>query len=245
MILHLDPAAPFWLKATAQAALALHIAGASAALISGPAAMIFRKGGRLHRLSGDVFFVAMLTMTGIGAVVAPMMNDVFSSVGGAFGFYLTATGWAAVMRAPGRIGRFEPLALVFILGVGATVVIIAAQAMAEGGGIKGAPPQAPFVIAGICALAAAADISVILRGGLSGAPRLARHIWRICAALLVAALSFAAQPKAQPEALRGSPVFLIPAILILAGMIYWLVRIRIQRGGHSRGVAAGPLPAAV
>ena len=228
MILHLDPAAPFWMKVAAEAALGLHIAGAAAALVSGPAAMIFKKGGRLHRLSGNVFFVAMLTMTGIGAVVAPMLNDIFSSVGGAFGFYLTATGWAAVMRPPGRIGRFEPLALVFILGVGASVVIIAGQAMAAGGRIQGAPPQAPFVIAGICALAAATDISVILRGGLSGAPRLARHIWRICAALLVAALSFAAQPKAQPEALRGSPVFMIPALLILIGTIYWLVRIRME-----------------
>ncbi len=237
MILHLDPAAPFWMKAAAEAALGLHIAGATAALVSGPAAMIFKKGGRLHRLSGNVFFVAMLTMTGIGAVVAPMLNDIFSSVGGAFGFYLTATGWAAVMRPPARIGRFEPLALVFILGVGASVVIIAGQAMATGGRIEGAPAQAPFVIAGICVLAAAADISVILRGGLSGAPRLARHIWRICAALLVAALSFAAQPKAQPEALRGSPVFMIPALLIVIGMIYWLVRIRME---HRRPRAAAP-----
>ena len=242
MILHLDPAAPFWMKAAAEGALALHIAGATAALVSGPAAMILEKGGRLHRLAGHVFFVSMLVMTGIGAVVAPMLNDLFSSIGGAFGFYLTATGWAAVMRPPGRIGRFEPLALVFILGVGASVIIIAGQAMATGGRIQGAPPQAPFVIAAICALAAAADISVILRGGLSGAPRLARHIWRICAALLVAALSFAAQSKAQPEALRGSPVFMIPALLILMGMIYWLVRIQMER---RRPRSAAPAATAV
>ena len=37
------------MQAGAEALLALHIAGATAALISGPAAMILPKGGRLHR----------------------------------------------------------------------------------------------------------------------------------------------------------------------------------------------------
>ena len=240
MILHIDPAAPLWTREAAEAVLALHIAGATAALLSGPAAMVFRKGGRLHRLSGNVFFVAMLTMTGIGAVVAPMLNDPFSSVGGAFGFYLTATGWAAAIRAPGRIGRFEPLAMLFILGVGAAVMVLASQIMATPSGrLDGMPYQAAFVIAGLCALAAASDISVILRGGVSGPARIARHVWRICLALLVVALSFAAQPKAQPAGLRGSPVFLIPALLILIGMIYWLVRIRLERRRPRGSVVAG------
>lgn len=235
MILHADPSAPAWMKLGAEAVLALHISGATAALISGPAAMIFRKGGRLHRLSGNVFFVAMLTMTGIGMVVAPLLNDPFSSAGGAFGFYLTATGWAAAIRGPGKVGRFEPLALVFILGVGAAVVVLASRIMATPTGtLDGVPYQAGFVIASLCALAAACDISVILRGGVSGVARTARHVWRICLALLVAALSFAAQPKAQPEGLRGSPLFMIPALLILIGMIYWLARIRMRpRRSHA------------
>ena len=230
MILHLDPAAPFWMKAAAEGALALHIAGATAALISGPAAMILKKGGRLHRLSGNVFFVSMLVMTGIGAVVAPMLNDPFSAVGGAFGFYLTATGWAAVIRAPGRIGRFEPLALVFILGVGAAAALLASQAMASPTGtLNGQPPQAGLIIAGLCALAAMSDISVILRGGISGPARIARHLWRLCLAFLVAYLSFTAQPKAQPEALRGSPLLMIPALLVLIAMAGWLVKLALQR----------------
>ncbi len=51
----------------------------------------------------------------------------------------------------------------------------------------------------------------------------------MCLALLVTALSFSAQPKAQPEALRGSPIWMIPALLILVGMIYWLVKVQLQR----------------
>ncbi len=229
MILHFDPSAPFWMRAAAQAALSLHIAGASTALVAGPAAMIFRKGGRLHQLSGHVFFVAMLTMSGIGAVVAPFLNDPFSAIGGAFAFYLTATGWAAMIRGPGRIGRFEPVALLFILGVGAADLFLGSEAMASpSGALDGQPYQAAFIIAGLCVLAAGSDIAVILRGGVSGVARTTRHLWRMCLALLVTALSFAAQPKAQPEALRGSPIFMIPAALILLGLVYWLVRVRLE-----------------
>ena len=239
MIMQIEPGAPAWMRLGAEALLALHIAGATTALISGPAAMVLRKGGRMHRLSGDVFFVAMLTMTGIGMVVAPVLNDPVSSVVGAFGLYLTATGWAAAIRAPGKVGRFETAALVFILGVGAAVTVLASRAMSmPSGRLDGTPYQAGFVIAMLCALAAGTDISVILRGGVSGAARIARHLWRICTALLVAAVSFAAQPKAQPEQLRGSPIFMIPALLILIGMIYWLAKVQLQRRRTSSASAS-------
>ena len=244
MILHLDPAAPAWMQAAAEAALALHISGATAALVCGPAAMILKKGGRLHRLTGNVFFVSMLVTTGIGAVVAPMLNDPFSAVGGAFGFYLTATGWAAVIRPPGRIGRFEPLALLFILGVGATAAMLASQALASPTGtLNGQPPQAGLIIASLCGLAAMSDISMILRGGVSGPARIARHLWRLCLAFLVAWLSFTAQPRAQPEFLRNSPILMIPALLVLIAVAWWLVKLALERRqprpAPMAGLAAG------
>ena len=242
MILHLDPSAPAVMRVGAEALLALHISGATAALISGPAAMIVPKGGRLHRLTGNVFFVSMLVMTGIGAVISPLLNDPFSAVGGAFAFYLTATGWAAVLRGPGRIGRFEFLALAFILAVASAAATLGGQAMASpSGALDGQPWQAAFIITGLCALAAGTDLMVILKGGVSGPARIVRHLWRMCLALLVTALSFSAQPKAQPEALRGSPIWMIPALLILIGMIYWLVKGQLQRRRRRPVMAQGGL----
>ncbi len=180
-------------------------------------------------------------MTGIGAVVSPFLSDPFSTAGGAFAFYLTATGWAAVIRGPGRVGRFEPLALVFILAVGAGALFLGVQAMSSPTGtLDGQPWQAAMIIAGLCALAAITDISVILKGGISGPARIARHLWRMCLALLVAALSFSAQPKAQPVGLRGSPIWMIPSLLILAGMIYWLVKIQLQRRRRRPELTRGP-----
>ena len=242
MILHLDPAAPFLMRAAAEAALALHIAAATSALASGPAAMILTKGSRLHRLTGNVFFVSMLVMTGIGALVAPLLNDPFSSVGGAFGFYLTATGWAAVIRRAGHIGRFEPLALLFILAVGAATVVLVSRGMSDPATLNGQPWQAGAIFAGLCALGAASDISMILRGGVSGPARIARHLWRLCLAFLVAWLSFTAQPKAQPAFLRGSPILMIPALLVLIAMAWWLVKLALERRPRARlqaGLAAG------
>ena len=217
------------MRAAAEAALALHIAGATAALISGPAAMILKKGGRLHRLTGNVFFVSMLVMTGIGAVVAPMLHDPFSAVGGAFGFYLTATGWAAVIRPAGRIARFEPLALAFILAVGAATVMLVNRGMTDPASLNGQPWQAGAVFAALCALAAAADISMILRRGVSGPARIARHLWRLCLAWLLAWISFTAQPRAQPAFLHGSPILMIPALLVLIAMAWWLVKLGLER----------------
>ena len=84
-----------------------------------------------------------------------------------------------------------------------------------------------YVFAAVAALAAASDLSVIRRGGLTGVPRIARHLWRMSTALLIAAASFAGQPKAIPEFLRGSPITLLPAFAVLAAMIWWLVRVRL------------------
>src|SRR5260370_6461799 len=43
--------------------LILHICGATVGLLSGTAALIFRKGFRWHRAAGNVFFVSMLIMS--------------------------------------------------------------------------------------------------------------------------------------------------------------------------------------
>ena len=57
--LQVDPAAAWYVKDAAQALLVLHIGGGTVGLVSGSTALAVRKGGRLHRLSGAVFMVAM------------------------------------------------------------------------------------------------------------------------------------------------------------------------------------------
>ena len=110
--------------------------------------------------------------------------------------------------------------------------------------LGGQPVQALYLATAVAALAAALDLNMILRGGLSGAARVARHLWRMCVALFIATGSFfLGQQQVFPAALRGSPILLLLALAPLAVMIFWLLRVRL--GGRTRVTAeAAPLQAA-
>jgi hypothetical protein len=230
MILHLGPEAPLVLRAGAEILLVIHIGGASLGLVSGSLSLAFRKGGRAHRIAGNVFFVSMLAMSGVGAVVAPALADPISSIMGAVTFYFTATAWATVRRRPGVTGMFEVGAFVAALALLCVLAALAwTGAQSPTGSLGGEPYQVAVAAAGLVALAAGFDLKVVLRDGVSGARRIARHLWRMCLALAIAWGSFAGQPRAQPEALRGSPLLILPALLVLGLMVYWLIRRRPPR----------------
>jgi hypothetical protein len=226
--LPVDANAPFLIRAGADALLWGHIGGGSIGIASGFVAALARKGGWWHRKAGTVFFGAMLVMAGIGATVAPFLNDPVSSIAGMLTFYLVLTGWQAARRHTPSAGAIDYAALAIVLGIGAVDVAlyVAAQRMPHHT-FAGVPPQAFFVIGLIVALAAAMDVRVIARGGIAGPQRTARHLWRMCTALTVASGSaFLGQPKVQaviPGALHGFWLF-VPVVVPLALMVYWLVR---------------------
>ena len=230
MILHVDPSAPHAARLLADAALALHISGAATGLAAGTVATIARKGGRLHRLSGLTFVFAMLAMSGVGAVVAPMIGDLGSAFAGGITFYLVLTGWMAGHQAQVKGGRFE-IAGVLLLGVAIAVVLgLGRQALAAPGRVLADVPwYAFFVMAAIAGLIGALDLKVILGRPLTGPPKLARHLWRMGLGLLVALMSGLAQPKAGGLLFHGPSVNLqwIPVGLLLAANAYWLVRVRL------------------
>jgi uncharacterized membrane protein len=231
MILQVSSSAPVVLQAAASAILFAHIGGAFVGLISGGAAMVLRKGGPLHRAIGSVFSLAMLTMAGVGAAVAPFLpqDQLPNTVAGVLTFYLVATAWMTVRRGPGQTGRFEAVALLAPLGVAASGAWLIWRNAVAAHPVGGPETDGAFVFAIVGALAAAADLSVILRGGVSGAARLSRHLWRMSAALLIAAGSFAGQPRAIPHFLQGSPLVFLPALATLGLMIFWLVRVRLPK----------------
>ncbi len=232
MVIQLASDAPFLLKALTTTTLWLHIGGATLGMLFGSAALLVRKGRTAHRVTGTVFFGAMLAMAGVGAIAAPLVPvpDPVSSLAGAFTLYLVVTGWAAVKRpANGSVG-FELGALAYILAVIAAGLLIArAGAASPSGQIGGQPYLIAVGLSSVAALGAILDLTVIWRRGIAGAQRIARHLWRMCLALFVALGSFAGQPKAQPEFLRGSPWLMAPALLVLVAMIYWLVRTLARR----------------
>lgn len=101
------------------------------------------------------------------------------------------------------------------------------------------------VLAGTVALLAAVVARVATKvGHIAGRARLARHLWRLLAALVMAnAAFFLGQADEFPEPLRQPVLLALPVLTALALMPYWLVRVLRGRGiaalpKHARGVCA-------
>lgn len=204
--------------------LFLHILGGGIALSSGAAALLATKGSQLHKKAGTVFFIAMLIMSGFGAIIAYLKYIMSSAVIGAITFYLTATAWKTVQRRPGEVGHFERIAM------GGAVLISFAGfyygiAVANGdpniqGGIA---PGFYYFFSSVAAFAVLMDARMLIIGGLNPAQRLMRHIWRMCFTLLTATASFfAGQAKLLPEIMRETQTYLVPILLVLLAMIFWV-----------------------
>jgi uncharacterized membrane protein len=222
--------------AAATVGLFLHMGGGTVGIVTGAVALASRKGERLHRVFGKVFLVAML----INAVAATCLASVlvargvaaqWSNVfGGAATFYLVTTAWATVRRQPGTVGRFEMVALMVALGL-AALSLSGLLKLANGGKPDNdVPVAAPIIFAAVAVMAAGLDLRVILRGGVSGVQRLARHLWRMCAGLFIACGSFfIGQQQVMPKFVQGSPFLIALGVAPIFLMIFWLFRVRMAK----------------
>jgi len=208
------------------AILAVHVGMGTLGVLTGAAALLFRKGSGPHRVAGTVFVLSMLFMAATASTLETMKPEPGSVVGGLMTIYFIATAWVAGRRTDGETGAFEIVAFVAALAL-AIAIAMGAYALATGA-MKAPNPVFPYVLYGISGamtLAAAADLSVILRRGLIGAQRIARHLWRMCFGLFIAVGSFAAQgAKVLPPGV-GLRVLLASMVLILSVLLYWLVRV--------------------
>jgi len=218
--------------------LILHICGGILGFFSGSAALLVRKGSRLHRLTGDVFVWSMLSMAVSGGFLALMKFQRVNVIAGAFTFYLVASAWLTVARKRQWTGLAEIGLLLTALAVGCSCLLFLWGAQRPGGGASAA-----FVIFGTAAfLSASGDLRMLLRGGISGARRLVRHLWRMNVALLIAAASFflgrASDPVLRqtglrarlfPESIRQTGLPAVPVLLILALTVFWLFRVRLSK----------------
>lgn len=220
---------------------AIHILAAGLALVAGYVALYAAKGGTLHRKSGIVFVYAMLTMSLFGMAIA-VTRDVAPAVNlpaGLLTTYLVVTALTTV-RPPASGSRWLAIAAMLVaLAVGLSSLTLGFEAVAYGGTRKGMPAF-PFFMFGVVGLmAGVSDVRVIRFGALKGPARLARHLWRMCFALFIAALSFfLGQAQVFPEAIRTPALLMLPVLAVLVTMLYWLWRVRIRRS--FRGIVVHP-----
>ena len=206
----------------------IHIVAGSTALLAGTAALAMRKGGPRHAKIGSWFAVAMLVMASTGGLMAAWIPERLSVCGAALTCYFVATSWVTARHRHGRAGSFEIVAMIFALGCAGAFLVFGLQARGNPNGeLDGMGWPAYFLFGGIAAMAAAFDLSFILRRSLSGIQRLGRHLWRMCFALFFAAASFfLGQQDEFPHALQGSLFWFVPPLATLLLMVFWLARVR-------------------
>ena len=225
--------------------LPVHIAAGGLAIVLGAVALSVKKGGSIHRRSGLLFVYAMLVM-GVSASILSLLKD--RDAGNMFAGVLTAyfvgTGLTAVRPVSSWTRLINAVAL-------AVAVVLAAGCAVDGvwsintPGLD--PDGVPFrtlgvmslIIAGVLVMAAAGDVRTMRVGMPRGRPRLARHLWRMCFALFIAAGSFFSLEervaRVLPEPFTTGPIRALPIVLLFATMFYWLWRV----GGRGLPV---PLP---
>ncbi|HEX5056597.1 MAG TPA: hypothetical protein VFX02_08875 [Gammaproteobacteria bacterium] len=212
---------------TASPILILHIAAGVSGILSGAAAMIFRKGSGPHKTAGKIFVISMLTMAAAASVLGYLRQEWYQVVSGISAMYVVTTAWITLRRKEGQTGRFEIVAFVTAMATAAgNGALGLAAANSDSGLIHGFPPGFYYFFAGLMAAFAAGDLRLILRGGIAGKQRMARHIWRACYAMFLATGSlFLGQMKVFPGSIRESNILFVPAFLPLVLMIYWLLRV--------------------
>jgi len=133
-----------------------------------------------------------------GAYLGYLVDELDSLFVGVLTFYLVSTGWMTSKRKARESGLFEVGALIYVLMAAAIAISIAL-------GLWNLEPAPLHAIAGIAALFALGDVHMILRGGLPGAQRIARHLWRMGLAFFVAVLSVTiGRPQLYPEPIRDT-----------------------------------------
>jgi hypothetical protein len=208
--------------------LLLHIVTGTLGMLSGFVAVFLLKGSRRHGLAGNVFVVAMLILSASGAYMAFMKSQPGNVLGGTLTFYLVATAWFAARSREIETGILDWGALLIVLAVAAFNLTYGIEAAASADGLKYGYPAGPYFFLGsVAALATVGDVRMLVRGGISGTQRIARHLWRMCFALFIAAASiFLARQQIFPAFMRQTGALFFLSFLPLILMIFWMVRVR-------------------
>lgn len=212
--------------------LIVHICGATIGLLSGYTAMVLRKGSGWHGAAGTVFFVSMLTMSSTGGYIAAFFSpNMLNLMVSTLTFYLVATSWRAARQRTGGRNAFDFGALLVVLTVGVTGIVSGFEAVNSPTGTKDRMPAPAYFVFGVIALlCTSSDVRMLVRGGAVGARRIARHLWRMCLALLIATFSlYPGQAKLFPMWIRQTNLLWIPHLLLIAAMFYALYRVSLRK----------------
>lgn len=224
-------------------ALLVHIWAGILALPSGAAAMVFRKGSRGHVIAGKIFVASIMTMALVATYLAIVRHQSSNIGAGILTFYLIGTAWLTARRGERETSRFDWALLLIPLVLGVLTWMSGIQIVRSGGDSQdGVPVGMMFFMGSVMLLAAAGDVRMLVRGGVPGTKRIARHLWRMCFGLFIAAGSFFLGGNNRPlrllskvglgqklsPAVFGTGLYIVLSLLPLVLLIFWLIRVRFR-----------------
>lgn len=234
--------------------LIIHICAGTLGLLSGTAAMLFRKGSPRHVLAGKIFVASMFIMA-VGAVYLAIVKHQQNNIGGGIlTFYLIGTAWLTARRRDGETSRWDWLVLLVPLTLGLLSWMNGIKIVRSGAeSPDGVPVGMTFFMGSVMLLAAAGDARMLVQGGVSGAKRIARHLWRMCFGTFIAAGSFFLGPSNRPlrllstlgigqhlpSALFSTTLYLILTVLPLFLLVFWLIRVRFTKAYNGKSMLPG------
>jgi len=216
--------------------LPIHIAAGGLAVILGAIALSVKKGGTIHRRSGMLFVYAMVVMGTTASILEFLKSAAVTNVVAALmAIYFVGTALTTV-RPPSRWTRIINIAALTVasglalLSIAGGLKAVRAPGLSSGGVPFRTIGVMSFVLATVLLLSAIGDVRVMLFGSPTGGKRLARHLWRMCFALFIAAGSFFSirhrVAKILPEPFTTGPMRALPIVLLFGAMFYWLWRVR-------------------
>lgn len=222
--------------------LPIHITAGLLAIAAGAVALYAAKGASVHRRSGLVFAIAMITMTSSAVVMATFFSpNRVNIVAGLLTFYLVCTGLLTVRRPVEDSRRWLLALLLLALGVSAYAFALGFEATSGNGRVDQVPAPPLFLFGIVGLIGGVSDLRLLAARGIAGTRRIARHLWRMTFAMWIATASFfLGQMRHFPLPMRKPGLLAIPVVLVLVLMAYWLVRVRVKgrkRVAEPRAVA--------
>lgn len=190
--------------------LTFHIITGTILFISGFGSLLFSKGEKLHRISGNIFFFFLLLSAGTAAILSDDPTIAFTSI------YFASTAWIVTLRIEKKTGMFEIIAFLAISLLCSRYFYVA---------VTSEPSfmvTMYYIFGNVALIAALLDLNMIIRGGLSGKHRIARHLWRMCYALLGAVLSFVANASDYWSEYFAED---LPIYFMIVILFYWLIKV--------------------
>lgn len=203
----------------------LHLVVGTLAVVGGFAAMLFPKGGTLHKFAGKTFFYTMLGLCFSGTYLTFSRSLQFTFFLAIFSLYLLLTGWYAMARKGSSITLFDKVGFYVISAIGIGTLILSVLGWSLNWYYPPAEPPYPgyliFVV--FSAFLAYWDYQLLVAKVLVGTKRLVRHLWRMYFSLFIATtIFFGGNSNILPEALRTELLLTVPIVSVLMFMFGWL-----------------------